>query len=776
VDQYIGSSLSDIDGVGMHADATGNELKPPPPEHLEKLTRWAKSVNIALEVDDNGDPEISSEVLQVLGSRVEREYKIDDTSRSDWKEKTEKAMELAMQHALPKQYPWPKSANVIFPLMTTAAMQFAARAYPAIVMGKAIVKGVVIGSDDGVPAMGRGPDGKPSPAVDQSGQIQWIQPPGIKQQRADRISEHMSFQLLDEQPEWEEETDKLLHILPIVGCCFRKSFFNSGQGRNSSLMVSALKLVINYKAKSMETAPRLTEEIEFYPIDIENMERSGEFRPITYTGSQGQGDDLDAPIEFLEQHRWYDLDDDGYPEPYTVTIEKQSTQVVRIVARFDIEDVHWNATKGRIQKIEPTHYYTKYDFFPNPEGGIYGVGFGQLLKPINEAVNTTLNMMLDAGHLQVVGGGFIGKGLSMNTGAVRFQPGEWKPVNAQGATVSQSLVPLPAPGPSPILFQLLGMLVEAGKEVASVKDVLTGEKVPANTPATTMLAMIEQGLQQFTAIFKRVHRSLKKELAKLYRLNRIYLEQETSYKVGNEWKQITKADYEKGAGVEPISDPTMVSDMQKLGRAQLLMTLANDPLMQKQKIFKRFLESANIDNIDELFNPNPPPNPLIIEKMQTLALKERHDSALIVKEEAQSLLYRAQAINQIAQADAAVGQQDVAWAEHQLDSLRAQMEMMGQQPGQAPGGDAGAQPQSEPAPQPAPSPPAFHPAMVGAVQAPDKNHYLSDPSRPGKFIRIHHAPARPEFHPEMIGAKQAPDREHYIKDPSRPGQFIHVGF
>jgi chaperonin GroES len=668
----------------MEADSSG--LKGPEPAHLDKLQRWAKSVNIALELDDNEDPEIASETLTALGMRVKREYEIDETSRSDWKEKTEQAMDLAMQHTQPKQYPWPKAANVIFPLMTTAAMQFAARAYPAIVMGREIVKGIVIGSDNGTPQIdpqtGQ-PAMQPGPPNPQTGQPVpvpvWQVPPGAKQARADKIGDHMSYQLLDEQPEWEGETDQLLHILPIVGCAFRKSFFDSGKGRNASLMVSALKLVINYHAKSMETAPRITEEVQFYPLDIENMERSGEFRKITYTGSQAQGEDKDAPIDFLEQHRWYDLDEDGYPEPYIVTIDKQSTQVVRIVARYDIEDVHWNATKGRIQRIDPTHYYTKYDFFPNPEGGIYGVGFGQLLKPINEAVNTTLNMMLDAGHLQVVGGGFVGKGLSMNTGAVRFQPGEWKTVNTTGQSVRESMVPLPAPGPSDILFQLLGLLIESGKEVASIKDVLTGEQLPANTPATTMLAMVEQGLKQFTAIFKRVHRSLKQELAKLYRLNRIYLEQEASYKVGNEWKTITREDYEKGAGVEPISDPTMVSDMQRLGRAQLLMTLANDPLMNKKEIITRYLQSANIDNIDALINPNPPPNPLIIEKMQSLLLRERHDNALIEKEQAAALLSRAQAINQIAQADAAVGQMDVAWAEHQLEIIKAAMDGLQQQ-------------------------------------------------------------------------------------------------
>lgn len=109
---------------------------------------------------------------------------------------------------------------------------------------------------------------------------------------------------------------------------------------------------------------------------------------------------------------------------------------------------------------------TKYDFIPNPDGGIYGLGFGQLLRPINEAVNSSLNMLIDAGHLQNAGGGFIAKGLSMNAGAVRFTLGEYKAVNVTGSVLRDSIVPFPAPGPSPVLFQLLGLMIEAGKEIS----------------------------------------------------------------------------------------------------------------------------------------------------------------------------------------------------------------------------------------------------------------------------------------------------------------------
>ena len=658
------------------APVQGQQPPTPPPPHTQtlpqpvhdharneeqhkKLFRWIEAADIT--------PDIEHSVLSEIGQRVSREYDIDNNSRNDWMAKSKKAMDLAMQVAQVKQYPWPSASNVIYPLMTTAAIQFAARAYPAIIQNQNVVKGVVVGEDQGVPAVNP-QTGVPPLVNPQTGQPMWIVQPGAKRDRAGKIGEHMSWQLLDEQPEWEEETDRLMHILPISGCAFRKSFFNSGLGRNMSVLVTAQKLVVNYYAKSLETAPRITEEVMLYPLEITEMERSGLFREITYTSPGLDPNDEDAPQEFLEQHRWWDLDEDGYPEPYVITVHKATSEVVRIVARYDYDSIKFRASDGLVIKIDPIHYYTKYDFLPNPEGGIYGVGFGQLLRPINEAINTSLNMLIDSGHLAVTGGGFIGKGLSMHTGNVRFTPGEYKAVNATGATVKDNIVPLTFPGPSAVLFQLLGTLIEAGKEISAVKDVLTGEQKSANIPATTTLALIEQGLKTFTAIYKRIHRSLKAELDKLYRLNAIYLPEEgAGYRVNNEWKSISRQDYQKGSGVEPVSDPSMVSDMQKLGRAQFLMGFANDPWFDARKIRQRVLDAAMIEKAEELLVQALPPNPEMLEKATKLQQADKRIQAEAIKDMAQAVLF-------ITQADAALGDQHLGWAQHQLAAIKVELE------------------------------------------------------------------------------------------------------
>ena len=635
----------------------------------QRLIENIQNPNIAADLDDSQ--------LSAFGQKVNREYDIDLSSRAEWEDKTRGWMDLAMQLAKEKTFPWPKSSNVVFPMMTTAAVQFGARAYPAIVQGRNVVKGVVAGPDKGIPQVDQqtgqpmvipGPDGQPQP--------QWMVPPGAKKERATRIGEHMSWQLLEEMTEWEEETDKMLVILPIIGCCFRKSRFDTALMINLSMLVLAQNLVIHYHAKSMERAPRLTERIQFYPNEIEEMIRAGLFIEQRYDAGESGSNDDDAPRDFLEQHRWLDLDEDGYAEPYIVTIHKPSSKVSRIISRYDAEGVKIDRSSGRVMQIEPVHSYTKYDFLPNPDNGIYGVGFGQLLGPINESVNTTLNMLFDSGALQTAGGGFIGRGPSMHSGSIKFRLGEWKMINTPGQTLRDSIVPHQHQGPSPVLFQLLGSLIEAGREVASVKDVLSGETAAATMQPTTLMALIEQGLKVFTAIFKRVHRSLEKELDKLYRLNRKYLENQARYKVGDEWKTITPEDYAKGAGVTPVSDPTMVSDMQRMAKAQFLQSYQNDPLCDGVEIRKRIMDAAQIEDVDKIVHGNMPPNPQIIAETAKLELEGHKAEAEIASERVKQLKDYAQTILYLAQADKINGEAPLEWTAQYIDAMRMRMDSL----------------------------------------------------------------------------------------------------
>lgn len=551
-------------------------------ESVSALQALLASPNIAADLPDKE--------LATIAGRAMDEYRIDDNSRDDWKKRIEEAMKLAMLVSEQKDYPFEKAANIKYPLLTTAALQFNSRAYAAIVEGNRVAKCVTWGND----------------------------PDGLKQARADRVAEHLSYQLLAKMPEWEEDTDKLLLILPIVGCVFRKVYYDRALGRNCTRLVTADRMVVNYFARSMEDLPRSTEEMPLYPYEIEERIRSGWFVEFDYQNAAGEPKDgeqdgaLDesAPHVFLEQHRLLDLDKDGYPEPYVVTIHKPTEKVCRIVANYTPETVSLDQ-RGRVLAIRKQDYYVKYQFLPSPDGGFYGWGFGWLLADIGEAINATLNQMLDAGHLSNVQGGLVSASLGIREKSIKLKMGEWKVLDTKGVPISQAVMPITYPGPSGVLFNLLGLLIEAGRDVAAIKDVLTGEQRP-NQTATATLALIEQGLQVFTSIYKRIHRSLKKELGILARLNRENLDpQEYSAFFDSGQMLDPRQDYsERDMDILPVSDPNVASKMQQLAKAELLKEIGTEnPVMNPIEVTRRVLEAAQIDDIDSLLLPPPAPDP-----------------------------------------------------------------------------------------------------------------------------------------------------------------------
>src|SRR3990167_1378623 len=287
--------------IGTDDFPAGAEGEVMPEQEPQKQT----ALDLLLSFTDyhNLAEDLTAEQLAAIGAQVVREYEIDDATRAEWKERNRTAMKLARQVAEQKNYPWPKAANVKFPLITSASIQFASRAFPALVPNANVVKGRVIGSDEGVPA--RDPSGMPipmvgpdgMPALDDSGQPvpQWETEPGIKQARADRIAAHMSYQLTEEMEEWEEDTDTLLHVVPVAGCAFRKTWHSATKARNCSAVILPDRLVVNMNARNLATAPRVTQEFDLYPFEFTEKVRAGEYLAIELGLAPNGGDDSQAP-------------------------------------------------------------------------------------------------------------------------------------------------------------------------------------------------------------------------------------------------------------------------------------------------------------------------------------------------------------------------------------------------------------------------------------------------------------------------------------------------
>lgn len=561
----------------------------------EDLQRKIESLNLCDQYDE--------QTLKQLGLKIIQWFDEDVESRKPWHEKSEQWLKLATQVVEKKTYPWPDSANVKFPLLTTAAMQFAARAYPALVPGPNLVTGLVIGEDNG----------------------------GLKGQQADRVGKHMSFQLLFEMDGWEEDMDRLCLMLPIVGCLFKKTYYDEMEKVNCSDLILPQDLVIDYYAKSVESATRKAHVL--YCTKNQYLEKVNKelYRKIDLGVQQEYGtenrvkDEIQmlhepalspaTPYKFIECHCWWDLDEDGYDEPYVITVHYDSKCPVRIVARFDSEGIELADDQKTVVRIKPIEYFTKFGFIPNPDGSIYDLGFGLLLGGINESVNTLTNQLLDAGTINNLQSGFLGRGIRVRGGNTRFIPGEWKPVDFTGDDIKKHIFPLPTKEPSDVLFKLLETLVTSGKELASVAEIFVGKMPGQNTPATTTMATIEQGLKVFTAIYKRIYRALGKEYDKLFRLNSIYSDEKTYFTInepqGPTAQQVYKQDYDEDAvTIKPNADPNVVSSAQKLMKVQAMGQLLQLQTINPQVFTKRYLEAIEAENIAELMQVGPPqPSP-----------------------------------------------------------------------------------------------------------------------------------------------------------------------
>lgn len=574
---------------------------------------------------------LSKEDLETIGVQVVRDFDNDLLSRSSWEKRTEASLKLALQVAENKNFPWANASNVKFPLITIAALQYHARSYPVLIDSDLPVKCRVVGEDKD----------------------------GLRALRASRVEQHMSYQLLEEDEDWESEMDKVLITQPIIGCAFKKSYFDPIRKHNISENVLAKDLVVNYWTKSLETASRVTHILQMTKNEIYErtarglwLEDVSEGRPQQYSSvAMGNGlqtlqdkaqglqppepNDSSTPIEMLEQHCHIDFDGDGYAEPYIVYVRRDNKKVARIVARYTTKDIELNES-GVVLSIKAEQYFTKYPFIPSPDGGFYDLGFGVLLGPLNESINTIINQLVDAGTMANTAGGFLSRGIKLRGGNYTFNPMEWKHVDTTGDDLRKGIVPLPVREPSQVMFTLLNLLINYGERIGGSVDILSGQNPGQNTPAETTRTMAEQGMKIFNGIFKRTHRSLKQEFRKLYRLNQIFVNENTPYVSDSNGSGIVLAtDYEGPVtDVMPTSDPSITSDAQRISQASAIASrvAATPGLYNRYEAEYAFLKALKVTNIDKLL-PDPsgpnaipvPPNPKLQIEQMKLQAKQASD-------------------------------------------------------------------------------------------------------------------------------------------------------
>ena len=641
-----------------------------------KIEELLRSPNIAEMMDD--------EELSSLGQVMMNDINLDLNSRIEWEERNERANKLALQVVEKKTFPWPGASNVKFPLITIAAMQYHSRAYPALISNNEVVKCKVYGKDND----------------------------GEMHKRADRVSRHMTYQVMEEDEGWEENTDKTLLVQAISGTAIKKSYFDPVKGHNVSELVLPNDFVVNYYTKSIPESPRVSHRILLSSNDLHERQVRGLFLKIddepppttpnqsmlTNAREDAQGvrmptGDPDTPYEFFETHFWHDFDEDGYKEPYIAYIRRDTSKIYRIVARYFEDSIEYH--NGEIIRIKPEQYFTKYGFVPSPDGGFYDLGYGVLLGPTNDSVNTIVNQLIDAGTMSVTGGGFLGRGVKIKGGDYTFKPHEWKRVDSTGDDLRANIFPLPIREPNQVSYQLLQLLINYGERIAGATDIMTGVSPGQNTPAETSRNTVEQGMKVFNGIYKRTWRAMKEEFQKLYRLNQLYLPSEpVEFEYNSELSFVLPDDYAMDMKlVKPAADPNVVSDSQRQMQAQAVLQLATSTGgFNMYEVQKRYLDALKVSAIDQIL-PDPkgpnaikpgPSEKMQIEKMKNDERQMNHQLrfklgiAKLMQEaelqQAKITELQAKAVLELEQADGVKSGHAIAMLEAQIGAKRAHVD------------------------------------------------------------------------------------------------------
>lgn len=637
---------------------------------IEKLRKFVESENICDELKD----EKIQAIYQDCMLEYDSSYSMMSDKIRDWKSDIEL---VCMQSTRDK--PFDGASDVVFPLSANAVINLASKAFNAFFPDDDIYKGKIVGEDNGIPETDGG-----EPVVGQDGQPIMIEV-GEKSKTSSRVALSMNYQVKNLIPNWKADTIQLLYGVIALGTMYRKEGYDEIKQKNYSRLLFPDKIIVNKNISSLEDSV-YTEIFELTKNEIQANINKGLFVDYDYIASVPTNDSANLSIKldstnivpqqndeakylFGNQHTYLDLDEDGFMEPYCVTFDKGNQKVVRITADYKLEGVH--EQDGYIYNIDRIVDVICYRCMPSFDGSFFGIGLPFFLSNINSAINTSINQSIDSMHLKIKGGGFVANDLNIRGGALTFKMGEYKKIiSLGGGAIADKFYNPPIPEPSPVMLALLEMMINTGKDIGLLRDVLTGN-VTANMAPTTFLGLTENAVSIENSIFKLLNESFIKEIKVRRRINSQHFDRDLYHQITT----TTDADVDPSADflsedieLVLITDSSNITKSQKMAKAQLFDSLKQDPFYNGLELRKKYNESIGMPELNLILAvPQPQPQPDLIlaqaedkkaeaklietqtNKIRVAGeLQEKQDKAALIV--AQIELTKSEAINNIADA------------------------------------------------------------------------------------------------------------------------------
>jgi hypothetical protein len=552
-------------------------------------------VNIGAEEDDvafdsNLAEVIEPDVLQLISSDLMSLFDADKSSRKEWEEQYGKGMKMLGFTFEERTKPFKGACGVQHPLLTESIVQFQSQALKELLPAGGPVRTQVLGKETREKLM-----------------------------QAERVRDFMNYQITTVMEEYTPDFDQLLFYVGFGGSAFKKVYFDETKGRMVSALVLPDNLYIPYTGSSvMSECQRITHRVPMSTNDYRKAVLRGQYLDTAQTttpAETGQStikkeedrttgisptgvEEEMCLLEFVVdldirgfEHKDEDGEETGIKLPYIVTIDEISQSVVGVRRNWKEGDPLY----ARKQ------YYVHYLLVQGP--GAYGLGFLHLVGGLSKTATSALQQLVDAGTLANLPAGFKAKGARIANDDTPLSPGEFRDMDAGGAELSASLLPLPYKEPSQTLFALLGFCVDAGRRLASITDMQVGDS-NQNAAVGTTIALLEKGSAVMSSIHKRLHYSQRMEFQLLAKGFAEFLPAEYPYDVPGESRKIKARDFDDRIDVLPVSDPNIFSVAQRITMAQTQLQLAQSaPQMHNMyEAYRRMYEAIGVRDIDQILN------------------------------------------------------------------------------------------------------------------------------------------------------------------------------
>ena len=496
---------------------------------------------------------ISEDELKRISNKLLGDFEDDKASRKEWEEGYAKGLDLLGFKYDERSQPFQGASGVTHPLLAESVTQFQAHAYREMLPAKGPVDVSIVGEVT--------PD---------------------KEQQAERVKDFMNYQITNVMQEYDPEMDQLLFHLPLAGSAFKKVYYDASLNRAVSKFIPSDLLVVPYNATDLQSAERIAHVLKMSENDLRKKQVSGFYRDIelkpgiseespvqekmnNLEGVENSYDDYE--FNLIEFHAECDIEgfedvdqtignQTGIKLPYIITIDENSGEVLSIYTETISQQIQANKK-----------YHILFTLSSYPGLGFYGFGLIHMLGGLSRTATAALRQLIDAGTLSNLPAGFKARGLRIRDDDQPLQPGEFRDVDAPGGAIRDGLMPLPYKGPDATLFQLLGFVVQSGREFASIADQKIGEGSQANPVGTTM-ALLERGSRVMSSIHKRLYYAQHIEFKILARVFSEYLPPSYPYSVRGGNRQIKVLDFDERVDVIPVSDPNIFSMTQRISLAQ----------------------------------------------------------------------------------------------------------------------------------------------------------------------------------------------------------------